>query len=105
MVLRLFISLFKLIVLLSLGIGIGYLLSNLPIKFEKSDNEQLDVTVQLVEIADDGVFSHARNYTAEHVSFQSNNVVRLKNVTDEYGVQYKNVLLQNIPVIIEQKQP
>lgn len=63
------------------------------------------VTAQIVEVAEDGCYSHIRKYTAKEVRFHNfDDSVTLIEATDEFGKVFKEVHLNNIPVIIEERQ-
>lgn len=90
----------SIILLMLLGF-LGYL----GIKNNSSDQtkvETIEVYVQFQEIADDGVYSSLRKYTAENVIEQTSYIL-LYNARDEFGNQFEQVTIMNTPVIVERK--
>ena len=68
----------------------------------QKEQQELIATIQMTEIAEDGVISTARKYQAKGIEFNRDHTVTLKDVTDEFGHTFKAVRIQkNIPYIIE----
>ena len=70
-------------------------------KITNDDGSLITVTLQCLEVADDGVISHTRKYQAKEV-FISDNKIQLVDVTDEFGKKFKKVETKAIQYIIEQ---
>ena len=73
---------------------------------ERNNNEiEYKVTAQIVEVADDGCYSPNRKYVAKDIKFHNfDDSVTLIEATDEFGKSFKEVHLNNVPVIIEERQ-
>lgn len=66
--------------------------------------EEVVVSIEFREVAEDGVFSHSRKYKAakDNVHFHSKNSVLIVDATDEFGNKFKEILTIDTPVIIEE---
>ena len=68
------------------------------------EGEELDVTVQVQEIALDGVYSPTRHYTASGYERIGEHTIILYHARDEFGKTFETVLIQNSSIIIEKSK-
>lgn len=82
--------------------GIGWLMGFGDHSNQSPTEVVANVSVQFNEVAEDGVYSSARKYTAERV-IPSRCCTILEGATSEFGEKFKQVILINTPTIIEEK--
>ena len=86
------------------GSWAAFAISKIISSERNKEGVEYKVTAQIVEVGDDGCYSHDRKYTAKKVKFHNfDDSVTLIEVTDEFGESFKEVHLNHIPVIIEEK--
>lgn len=71
---------------------------------EESPQPIFEVTAQVIEVAEDGCCSYSKKYRAKSWEQATQTGFKLKDVTDEDGNHFQEILLLNIPVLIETTQ-
>lgn len=93
------------IVLILAGSWAAFCISKIISTERNKEGVEYKVTAQIVEVSDDGCYSHDRKYVAKEVRFHNfDDSVTLIDATDEFGESFKEVHLNHIPAIIEEKQ-
>lgn len=91
------------IVIIGLIFLIGFILS-LAFNLGEHKSETLYViTVQVSEVGEDGLCSYQRIYKSHSIRL-SKNVVELRDATDEFGKEIKQLFLINTPIKIEKEK-
>ena len=81
--------------------GVGLIIHNIEDNKLNVEGQEVTISAQITEVADDGVMSHVRKYHCAKIEKADDSYIKIKDVKDDFGHTYETVVLQNIPYIIE----
>ena len=81
--------------------GVGLIVHNVEDNKLNVEGQEVTISAQITEVADDGVLSRVRKYHCTKIEKADESYIKIKDVKDDFGHTYETVILQNVPYIIE----